>query len=128
MKQLVLVLCLLLSGLQLFAQLEDRRMVKKGNELYQQQKYKEAEQQYRQALGTKKSVEGNFNLGDAQYKQKQYDKAAEQFGKLSQSKDPNVAAQAYHNLGNINMQGNKLEESIQAYEKSLLNNPKDEQT
>lgn len=128
MKQLVIVLFLILPGLQLFAQ-QDRSLVKKGNELYQQQKYKDAEAAYRQALVKRKTAEGNFNLGDAEYKQKQFDKAAEQYNQLAEkSKDPAVAAGAYHNLGNTLMQGNKLKESIEAYERSLINNPNDEQT
>src|ERR1700753_3290779 len=128
MKQLVIVLLSLLPGLTLFAQ-QDRSLMKQGNELYQQKKYKEAEAIYRKALGQKKSLQGNFNLGDAQYQQKQYDKAAEQFNQLAtKSKDAKVSAQAYHNLGNTMMQGNKLQESIDAYEKSLVKNPNDEQT
>ncbi|MDB5115565.1 MAG: hypothetical protein JWQ79_1057 [Mucilaginibacter sp.] len=120
---------ILLQGLRLFAQ-QEKSYVKNGNELYQQQKYKEAEAAYRKALVKKnQNIEGNFNLGDALYKQKQFDKAGEQFAKIAGSnKNKAVAAGAYHNLGNTLMQGKKLEESIEAYKKSLLNNPKDEQT
>jgi len=113
--------------LQLFAQ-QEKSLVKQGNELYQQKKYKDAEADYRQAIAKKQNVEGNFNLGDAMYKQKQFDKAQEQFTKLGESKNKAVAAGAYHNLGNSLLENKKLEESISAYEKSLLNNPKDEQT
>jgi Ca-activated chloride channel family protein len=129
MKQLVIIMVILLQGLRLFAQ-QEKSYVKNGNELYQQQKYKEAEAAYRKALVKKnQNIEGNFNLGDALYKQKQFDKAGEQFAKIAGSnKNKAVAAGAYHNLGNTLMQGKKLEESIEAYKKSLLNNPKDEQT
>src|ERR1700735_2145038 len=127
MKQLVIILLFLMPCLQLFAQ-QEKNLVKQGNELYQQKKYKDAEADNRQAIAKKQNVEGNFNLGDAMYKQKQFDKAQEQFTKLGESKNKAVAAGAHHNLGNSLLENKKLEESISAYEKSLLNNPKDEQT
>ena len=129
MKQLAIILIILFSGLRLFAQ-QERSYVKKGNDLYQQKKYKEAEEAYRQAVAKKEqNVPGNFNLGDALYKQKQLDKAGEQFNKIAESSNnKQVAAGAYHNLGNTLLEGKKLEESIEAYKKALLNNPKDDET
>jgi tetratricopeptide (TPR) repeat protein len=129
MKHLVIILVVLLQGFTLFAQ-QEKSFVKKGNDLYKQQKYKEAEASYRKAVDKKnQNLEGNFNLGDALYKQKQFDKASEQFNKIAES-TPNkmVSAGAYHNLGNTLLENQKLEESIEAYKKSLLNNPKDEET
>jgi Ca-activated chloride channel family protein len=129
MRQLFIILIILLSGSQLFAQRE-KSYVKKGNDLYQQKRYKEAAELYSKAVEKKKeSVEGQFNLGDAYYKQKQYDKATEQFTKIAESnKDKAIVARAYHNLGNTLLEGNKLEESVEAYKKALLNNSKDEET
>jgi len=127
MKQLIIIGLFLLPGLQLFAQ-QEKSLVKQGNELYQQKKYKDAEADYRKAVTMKQNTEGNFNLGDALFKQKQFDKAQEQFTKLGESKNKAIAAGAYHNLGNTFMENKKLEESIDAYKKSLLNNPKDEET
>lgn len=129
MKQLAIILIFLFSGLAAFAQ-QERSYVKKGNELYQQKRYKEAEAAYRQSVAKKEqNIPGNFNLGDALYKQKQFDKAGEQFGKIAESNsNKKVAAGAYHNLGNALLENNKLEESIEAYKKALINNPKDEQT
>lgn len=129
MRHLFIILIILLSGSRLFAQ-QEKSYVKKGNDLYQQKKYTEAAEQYNKAVEKKKeSVEGQFNLGDAFYKQKQFDKAAEQFNKIGgTSKDKTVTAGAYHNLGNTLLENKKLEESIEAYKKSLLANPKDEQT
>jgi Ca-activated chloride channel family protein len=129
MKQLAIILIILFSGLRLFAQ-QERSYVKKGNDLYQQKKYKEAEDAYRQAVAKKEqNVPGNFNLGDALYKQKQLDKAGEQFNKIAESSNnKTVAAGAYHNLGNTLLEGKKLEESINAYKKALMNNPKDDET
>jgi len=129
MRKLVIILIVLLPGYRLFAQ-QEKNYVKKGNDLYQQKKYKEAADNYNKAVEKKSgSLEGQFNLGDAFYKQKQFDKASEQFNKIAESSNNKaVAAGAYHNLGNTLLENKKLEESIAAYKKSLLNNPKDEET
>jgi len=130
MKQLVIILVILFKGLQLFAQ-QEKGYVKKGNDLYQQQKYKEAESNYRKAVEKKnQNIEGNFNLGDALYKQKQFAQAGEQFNKITSATNNNktLAARAYHNLGNSLLENKKLEESIEAYKKALINNPADDET
>jgi Ca-activated chloride channel family protein len=81
MKQLIIII-LLLQGTWLFAQ--EKSLVHKGNELYQQQKYKEAEADYRKSVEKKeKNLEGNFNLGDALYKQKKFEDAGKQFDQLA---------------------------------------------
>jgi len=128
MKRLILTIVLLSPACLLFAQ-QEKSDINKGNKLYEQQKYKEAEEAYRKSVAKKtETVEGNFNLGDALYKQKQYDKAQEQFNKLGASSNKAVASQAYHNLGNSMLESKKLEESIEAYKKALINNPADDQT
>jgi len=129
MKQLAIILIFLFSGITVFAQ-QEKSYVKKGNELYQQKRYKEAEAAYRQSVAKKEqNVPGNFNLGDALYKQKQFDKAGEQFKKIAESNNnKGVLAHAYHNLGNSFLQSQKYEESVDAYKKALLNNPKDDET
>jgi len=129
MKQVIIVICMLLQGLVVFAQ-KEKKYIHNGNKLYQQQKYAEAEASYRQSVEkTKESVAGNFNLGDALYKQKKFDNAAQKFTEIATTSDSKaVKAQAYHNLGNSLLESKKLEESIAAYKKSLMNNPKDDQT
>ena len=129
MKQFVLIIFLLLPARVLLAQ-DEKSDIHKGNQLYQQQKYKEAEENYRRSVAKKdKNVAGNFNLGDALYKQKKFDEAGQQFNNIATaSGNKAVAAGAYHNLGNSLLQGKKYQESIDAYKKSLLNNPKDDQT
>lgn len=129
MKRLIVFTYLLLQGLLLFAQ-KEKRDIHKGNQLYQQQKYAEAEALYKKSVEkAKESVAGNFNLGDALYKQKKLDNAAQKFTEIAgSSKNKAVKAQAYHNLGNALLESKKLEESIEAYKKSLMNNPKDDET
>ena len=129
MKQYIIAILLVLQASFLFAQ-QEKKYLKQGNELYQQKKFKEAEAAYRQAMSKKeKTLEGNFNLGDAMFKQKKYDDAAAQFNKLATASiDKNVKAGAYHNIGNSFLTEKKYQESIDAYKKALVNNPKDEET
>ncbi|SEN72142.1 Tetratricopeptide repeat-containing protein [bacterium A37T11] len=129
MKQLIIGALICILGLPVFSQ-PAKREIHQGNELYKKQKYAEAEAFYKQSVDkSKESLEGNFNLGDAWYKQKKYNDAIGKFTDIaSTSSDKSVKAQAYHNLGNALLSSNKLEESINAYKKSLMNNPKDEQT
>ena len=129
MRQLIIIILFLLQGSWLFAQ-QDKSYIHKGNELYKQQKYTEAEANYRKAVAQKKQNvnTGSFNLGDALYKQKKYDEASKQFTQLAGSTNKAIAAKAYHNLGNSLLENKKLEESIEAYKKALINNPKDDET
>lgn len=130
MKHILIILLFLSQSPLLFAQ-QGKRYIKKGNELYQQQKYTEAEASYRKSVDKKSQpLEGNFNLGDALYKQKKFPEAMEQFNQIATSAKNNkaVTAQAYHNLGNSFISNKKLEEGIAAYKKSLINNPKDDET
>nr|WP_294869642.1 tetratricopeptide repeat protein [uncultured Pedobacter sp.] len=129
MKQFIIIISILLQGTLLFAQ-KEKKYIHKGNQLYQEKKYAEAEASYRESVDkSKASVEGNFNLGDALYKQKKFDNAAQKFTDIaSSSENRAVKAKAYHNLGNSLLESKKLEESIEAYKKSLINNPKDDET
>ncbi|MGX5689010.1 tetratricopeptide repeat protein [Arcticibacter tournemirensis] len=129
MKRSILVMLWMLQASFIFGQ-KAKKYIVKGNELYQQQNYKEAETNYRKSVDPKAhSIEGTFNLGDALYKQKKFTEAGEQFSKIAASAtDKQVLSHAYHNLGNSLLSSKKIEESIEAYKKALLNNPKDDQT
>jgi Ca-activated chloride channel family protein len=130
MKEQVIILLFLLQGTLLFAQ-QGKRYIKKGNDLYKQQNYTEAEANYRKSVMQKsQNIEGSFNLGDALYKQKKFSDAREQFSQIAGATNNSqaVKAQAYHNLGNSFVNDKKLEEGIAAYKKALINNPKDEET
>lgn len=128
MKYLTTVL-LMISGSLLFAQSE-KKDIHKGNQLYMEHKYKEAEERYRRSVQKKEqSTEGTFNLGDALYKQKKFTQAGQQFEAISKMAAPKgIKARAYHNLGNSLLQSKKIQESIEAYKQALINNPKDDQT
>ena len=129
MKQVVFTVILILNVSVLFAQ-DAKSLIHQGNELYEQKKFKEAELNYRKAVEKKnENLTGNFNLGDALYKQKKFDNAAKNFTDIaSTATNSSVKARAYHNLGNSMLETKKYQESIDAYKKSLLNNPADDAT
>jgi len=129
MKKHIIIILLILNGSVLFAQ-DAKTYIYKGNQLYDQKNFKEAEADYQKAIQKKKMpLESNFNMGDAMYKQKQFDNAAKNFTNIASStNDPQIKAGAYHNLGNSLLETKKYDESIEAYKKALLNNPKDDAT
>ncbi len=129
MKKILLILLIISLPLSLYSQ-SYRDYLRKGNKLYKDNKYNDAEINYLKSLQKNKgSDKAVFNIGDALYKQGKYDKAAEKFNDLTTRKmDKKTLASTYHNLGNALLQDKKYAESIEAYEKSLRNNPNDYDT
>jgi len=125
---LLLGLFLLISA-SMMGQAE-RKFIRQGNKEYKDEKFDESELLYRRALDKdNESYAGEFNLGDALYKQEKFEDAARNFEELTENEeDPIKLSQLYHNLGNSHLQANKLEESIEAYKNALRNNPSDEET
>lgn len=127
MKKLIAVLFLLFISSHLKAQ-PDKPLVRKGNSMYDKQKFADAETQYRKGLEKNRdSYEGAFNLGDALYKQQKYDEATGYFQNLTQkSKTKEEESNAWYNLGNSYLKGEKYKESVEAYKNALKKNPADE--
>jgi Ca-activated chloride channel family protein len=112
-----------------FAQ-EENELIEKGNKLYDEGKFGEAEVTYRegQEVGADPFISG-FNLGDALFKQERYEEAATAFQALPNlTDDKDQKASAYHNLGNSFLKAEKFQESLDAYKQSLRNNPRDLET
>ena len=91
---------LLFSTNMIFADALSRKNAK-GNKLYKEGKYGEAAQKYLDAqLESPKSNELNYNLGNANFKMKKYDKAVEYYQKALQTQDPKTEQSIRYNLGN----------------------------
>jgi len=107
-----------------------RTLLREGNDQYSEEKYSDAEVSYRKALESVDDVDaGRFNLGDALYEQGRFDEAVGQYENvLASTREREIRAKAYHNIGNSNLKNKKLEESITAYKEALKLNPKDEDT
>ncbi len=120
---IILLLCVLAQPA-----MAQRTQVRKGNDLYQQKKYKEAAAAYQQAL-TKNPVftPGIFNLGNALYQQKNFDASRKAMNAAAKNTtDKQVKGNASYNIGNTYMAEQKWEEAINAYKEALRLNPNDE--
>jgi len=124
--QLVFVLFLGLMASGASAQ-SVRSLVRKGNKLYEQKKYSEAEVLFRKAQAKNpKYTKSTFNLGDAVYQEKNFKGAEKYFQNLAQQKKyPAYQPQSWYNLGNTYMSQKQYEKSIVSYIQSLLRNPTD---
>lgn len=119
------ILCCMGIGWQASAQ---KQQVIKGNQFYQEKKYKEAAESYQEALVKQPAyTPGIFNLGNALLQQKQYDAARKTMDAAARQADnPSMKANARYNIGNSYMEEQKWEEAIESYKEALRNNPGDE--
>ena len=92
----------------------ERNTIRKGNGLFNDKKYTEAEIEYRKALEANPSSEiATYNLGAALYKQQKWNDSRNEYRKIVQaSSDSLRAAHAWHNLGNISFQEKNYAQSI----------------
>ncbi len=138
MRKYLFIIGLLICILPVSAQKEERKQIRQGNKLYQNEQYTEAEIAYRKALEVNAdSPQATFNLGNALYRQEKAQDALEQYQHLIDKESVEVEtgggdkkrlASLWHNVGNICMQGEDYGNAIQSYCKSLILNPKDDET
>lgn len=120
----ILMICLCISTWS-WAQSKE---IAKGNSEYEAGRFHNAESAY------KKSVEkapqqftGNYNLGNALYRQNKFEEASQQYLNASANNNVNeLQSKAMYNMGNSLLKNEKYAESIEAYKKALRLNPKDE--
>jgi len=112
----------------LFAQ-STRSLVNEGVELYNEQKFADAEVNFKKgAEESPNNFEAKFNLGDAYYKQERYDEAMKTYqSAFVDAKNDLEKSDIYYNIGNSLLKSQKLKESIGAYKEALKLNPNDEQ-
>ena len=106
------------------------KLVRKGNSQYFKGNYKDAEVDYNKALiNDSTNTKALFNLGDALYKQENYEEALKRFESLVENNlDKKTKSKVYHNIGNTLLKSKKYPESIEAYKKALRYNPTDQDT
>jgi len=123
----VLLLIFVFGTFTSFAQ-SSKKLVREGNNKYEDGDFSDAEVQYRKALTKDPNYyKGKFNLGDAMYQQKNYKESGKIYNDLAQRKlDPNSKSGVYYNLGNSLMSEKKYQDAIEAYKNSLRLNPDDE--
>jgi Ca-activated chloride channel homolog len=106
---------------------KENKLLRAGNSDFESGKFNEAEKKYRKALElNKESYKGKFNLGTAVYKEKNFEESSKIYSELAGNKlDPKARSNVFYNLGNSLLEAKKYDESILAYQKSLINNPLD---
>ena len=129
MRRLLILLVYFVVDLGANAQ-SDRQHIRNGNRLYHEQKFEQAEVEYRKALGKNSAnPQAHYNLGCALMAQQKDSAAIKQYetaGKLE--KTPKRRAMVYHNIGVVCQQHQLYQQAIAAYEESLRNNPNDNET
>ena len=122
---------------------QQRTETRAGNKAYKHKAYTDAEAAYKKATDTVVPYyKAEYNMGNALYRQKQYDRAAQHYAQAL--KDPRMnnkqKSQTFHNLGNACLQqglsmrdgqggGRELfQQAVQNYQEALKLDPKNQDT
>lgn len=128
-KYILFILFVILAAGAL-AQKIERDYIRKGNRLFNDSVFVDAEVNYRKALEVNpKSTVSMYNLGNTLSQQQKFKDAMEQYvaaGKIE--KDKMKLAHIYHNMGVLFQAGKDYAQAVEAYKMSLRNNPKDDET
>lgn len=128
-KYILFALLLSLSA-GAFAQKAERDYIRKGNRLFKDSVFVDAEVNYRKALeANPKSTISMYNLGNTLSQQQKFKDAMVQYvAATSIEKDKAKLGQIYHNMGVLFQSGKDYQKAVEAYKMSLRNNPKDDET
>lgn len=100
---------------------------KKGQEAYDAKDYQKAQDYFIKAqLDSPDNPIVYYNLGNAQYKNGDYDSALNHYKQALNSEDTDVKHKAHFNMGNTYFKQNDYEKSILEYEEALKIDPNDE--
>lgn len=112
------------------AQKQERVHLRKGNKLYADSSYVDAEVQFRKALEINpKSTITRYNLGNTLAQQSKAEDALKEYDNAARSaKTKEEKARIYHNAGVVLQKGQQYEKCIEAYKKALKANPADNET
>lgn len=126
----ILFAVFLLSAVGVSAQKLERDYIRKGNRLFNDSVFVDAEVSYRKALEVNpKSTVSMYNLGNTLSQQQKFQDAMEQYVSASKiEKNKMKLAHIYHNMGVLFQAGKDYEKAVEAYKMSLRNNPADHET
>lgn len=98
----------------------------RGNQLYGQGKFPDAEKAYLEAQGVMpRRPELSYNLGNAQIRQKKYEQALRSLRTSISQGSKALQADSWYNVGNAMFDMGRYKDSTQAYIQSLRLNPAD---
>jgi len=133
-KLIIGILTLIFPALLLAQKGNDE--VRRGNNAYRSDSFTDAEVLYRKGLAKDStSVEGNYDLGNALYKQGKigeanhsYFKALDYAKSTKRKLSKTEQAAVFHNIGNTLLAAKEYGKSIEAYKQALRLNPADNET
>jgi tetratricopeptide (TPR) repeat protein len=101
--------------------------VSRGNRYYDADEHEKALQRYEEAQAIDSTFAiPHFNAGDALYRLGNYRDGALEFLRASSADEDSVKAMSYYNLGNTMFKAGDLQSAAEAYKRSLLLNPEDQ--
>lgn len=129
-RKYIVFILLLLTAANLMAQKAERNYLRRGNRLYKDSTYVDAEINYRKALDANpNSTMAMYNLGNALLYQNKPQEALEQYAAVANiEKDKDNLAKDLHNVGVIWHTQKDYQKAIAAYKDALRKNPHDDET
>lgn len=108
----------------------EKTNAREGNKLYEEGKYKEAQEKYSESIKENPNYDRAFyNLGNSLYRQNDFENAQRNYeNSIRISKDKKLKSDAFHNLGNSFMQQKKYQEALNSYKESLKIDPANDET
>ncbi len=143
---IVMCVCVLLSNTALAQDVEmdksvrkEREHIRKGNKLYKENRFADAEVEYRKAIEVNPNSQiGNYNLALSLIQQGGANNAEQENNPLQQASEllmsvgrnsvnADLRSKAFYNLGNLAYIAEQYDQSIECYKNALRNNPDDDQ-
>ncbi len=105
-----------------------KEKIVKGNRAYIENRFDEAEEDYRAALKkSENDATANYNLGNTLYRKDNIEEATKAYENvIAHTEDNKLKQQAFYNKGVALQKANKLPESILSYKNALIIDPNDE--
>jgi Ca-activated chloride channel homolog len=105
-------------------------LIRKGNRYYKQNQIDQSQKEYEKAVQTAPDdPTAHYNLGNVQFRKNNFDEAAKSFAAGAEhSPDSTFREKSLYNKGVALVKGQKLKESIDAWENALKINPSDQDT
>lgn len=99
----------------------------RGKKNFDEKNYEKAETEFRNnALEYPQEGKLHYNLGNALYKNQEFEKAEDEYKLALQDKDFKQQSKIYQNLGNLNFKQKKYQDAIKNYRNALIKNPENE--
>jgi len=121
------LIAICLAGFDLAHAQSVRSLVNEGNDFYKEEKFNNAEVNYRKAIEKDPElVQGHFNLGNSLYKQEEYEDAVEEYENgMARSQEKETKSNAHYNIGNSQFRAQKYQDAVKSYIEALKLDPND---